>query len=194
MKKLLIFASLVLITLVLMVSCADKTGYKTLTTNKGIGHFSFEYPSKYKVDGYYITKDYTDIDLSDIGLGEKDSEPIFQVFIFPNDGSNPEPSHTIKQDIDTATRHADFRLLEQTTVTFSGIQAEQITYTYISAPDTSAVIKGIDPWPIFVKEIFFTKAGAVWWLTFAYNQISSEVDLEIREDFDQILQTFKFLP
>jgi hypothetical protein len=65
---LIIVAAALLTTATLLLTNCDRSGYKTFTLKRGIGHFWFEYPSSYDIARVEVRNDeehiYTNVGLN----------------------------------------------------------------------------------------------------------------------------------
>jgi hypothetical protein len=107
--------------------------YRTFTLSRGIGHVSFEYPSRYQIGKVEVRDEYTDVSLNGPYLGEDKVVGGIGVFINSYSSGTPDPIREAEQDIKdyetpgTFPDLADFRLINRSSMVVGGARAEHIT-------------------------------------------------------------------
>lgn len=175
--------------LVLLAGQGCRSGpYETFTLKKGVGHYTFEYPSGYTIDIVEVRDDlaYSNIDLSSTKYGWFVS---MGVLVATDTGEPPTPSELLERDISRVRGDPDFQLLERSTVVIAGMEAEQATYSYqqIQRPVPDKPTTYV---PVVQRHIYFSQAGRLWFLSAQVPQAVSDVGMV---DFEHVVQTFKIL-
>jgi hypothetical protein len=197
MKKLLIYASLVLIPLVLMGSCTRESPvatsqYKTFTVTRGIAHFSFEY------DQTYFKEDTTSINIQNdyvaAGVDGPNSGSFnytkFNIEVWLQKDIVEDANSLLAGDLKNRRLDREFNLLEQNIVVINGIPATQLVF---SERNTVANFLGMTDQRYYMthRRIYFDYNGQVW--RFSLKGDSTIADFD-KAELNHILETFKFLP
>ena len=86
--------------------------------------------------------------------------------------------------------YSDFQLLERSQVTVSGINGEQIVYSYTEIRGVGQRKTDEDPYPMQGRRIYFYSNGVIWELTL--DLLLSEAETA-NADFEHLLETFQIL-
>jgi hypothetical protein len=188
---------LVLTISVISVSCTlCNDGYKQYRLEKGIAHFSFEYPCSYDKSGSEINNDdgFTHIMLQ--GPYHKDVEDFTLISIFVIDSDDPDflkPERRLNNAISLYETFLDYRLIERSSVNVAGIEGQQILYFYNKErPEIgdAGYIPGAGPAPTIARDIYFSDEGYLWNITIFSNESTAKADMA---DFEHMLETFTIL-
>lgn len=187
---------LILIALIMQSGC-DGSGYKAFTLEKGIGHFSFEYPAQYKVEKVEVRDDsllYTDVVLSGPGPTLENGGMDY-TFISVFVDSTIDYPRSAEYDLENTLASAseflvDFQLLERSILSIVGITGQQIIYycnmgvrEYPEDPEPELL-------PTIVRNIYFEQGDLIWNLHISYNQSIAE---DAQAVFEHLLETFQIL-
>jgi hypothetical protein len=198
----LVFFIIAVSTLAAIISGCDSSmeGYRTFTFNK-VAHFSFEYPAHYekysahatvenrtisiwfhdKVPPKGSTYGYIKIIVEGVGITYPDAEAALE----DNLSGFAEPDY-----YDEDAEEEPKRLLERSTITVAGIQAELIVYSYgyDYVRDSTS-----DSWVILIRiarEVYFDYDGLIWNLVIKSDEDRADV---AEADFEHLLETFQIL-
>jgi hypothetical protein len=185
---------LLIISGVISVSCTlCNDGYKQYRLEKGIAHFSFEYPCDWKIGINEIEQDYTDIMIfapsfkskrNDVNVISTD----WSIFITYPDQDKPDIKTAMNDTLSFWQDTFDAKIIESSEINIKDVTAEQFIISYKSAID--------DPWqepePIIHKEMFFNYNGLIWNMTEIYNEDYENLDNHQRY-WEHMLETWQFL-
>jgi hypothetical protein len=191
--------SVYIISTVLIASSLLFTGcseYKIFTLEKGIAHFTFEYPSVYKVGKVEVRSDldYTDVTLNGPGVRytEGTNRTYIYIFIqatseaFPNAESSLEYELTFNDGLPLK----DYQLLERSQISVAGIDGEQIIYYWDMGVPEYPDDPEPEPIPTIMREVYFDYGNLIWTLSIRSNQAIVE---EANAIFEHMLETFQIL-
>jgi hypothetical protein len=171
------------------LSCdSSSTGYKTFSLEKGIGHFSFEYPARYKVEITEVRTDlqYTHVTFSSPFSKELRDSTFITVFVAPPDDASPNSEALLEKSLASAEVLDDFRFVERFSLTVAGVQGQEVVYSYGRLVSNYENVRI----PEFMREVYFDRGGLIWSVSMRSNQSMAEAD---EADFEHVLQTFKIL-
>jgi hypothetical protein len=178
--------------LVAMAGCdSGVDGYKTFTLKKGIGHFSFEYSARYKVEKTEVRTDLGYIDVTFTGPFKKEvgDHTFMGVFVQDTAGS-PNAEASLEKSLLRVARLPDYKLLDQSELSVAGVTGQQIVYFYDRG------FRGLpgdpvqEPLPTIMRKVYFDHGGLIWSLALRSNQATAEGDWA---DFEHVLETFRIL-
>jgi len=188
---------LVLLTLILiassviMMSCSrnETTGFKEFVVSEGLASFSFEYPAFCYVP--YVDRSrephYTEVKTGGViqpGVGG-DEHLFIRILQTGNSFENAEAM--LEDNLARAEEHQDFQLLERSSVNISGIQGEQIIYSYFGYHSTweSEAETGT------AYKAYFDYEGLIWRVVMLADEYAAAE--RARADFEHVLETFQVL-
>lgn len=185
----------------MQLSCANfssiNRGYKTFTLHRGIGHFSFEYPMRFRVAKKEIRNDeelkYTHIII--LGPSFEDKQELTEISIFVQNVSEyyPDAIASLNRAISSilpGMTH-NFTVIDIFPVTVAGIQGEQFVawmddfHSYGHTP-----LSGGELIRYIMRTVYFDNNGIIWNITMDSHISRAEAE---GADFEHILQTFKVL-
>jgi len=171
--------------MLVLTGCGE---YKTFTLKKGVGYFSFEYPSHFKVEDVEINDDYHYTDVTILGpwLEKEKGNSLIGVFVMEPDEYNPNAKTVLEGSLRLASELPDFELLDRYPVTVAGIQGEQYIFFCLLYPESLYTYE-VEPAPTIFKRVFFDYGGFIWKITFRSNTSTAETD---QVYFDHLLETF----
>jgi hypothetical protein len=174
---------------VIVIGCtSSSTGYKQLLVDKGMTHFSFEYPARWEKT-VEIGEDYSDVWVFAPALiRDKTKIPSssWDIFVIPVDEEWPDAEAVINDTLVSWKSMPDYELIERSTTELNGVPAEQIVLHYGALTEF--------PWqesePIVHTEICFDYGGFVWSIADISNQEVADIN---KTHFTHMLETFQFL-
>ncbi len=185
-------AVILLITASLSVVGCERSGYETFTLERGIGHFSVEYPASYDIARVEVRNDeehiYTSVAFISPYLKKKQVYNAISIFVDTKSDSFPNAEAAMEFSLSSHEKWEDFKLLDRGSITVNGIQAQQIIYSYTVLRD-----------PMYFKdtqvsaterEVYFDYGGLIWEISISSNTSTAEA---ANVHFEHILQTFKIL-
>jgi hypothetical protein len=191
MKKLLVFASLILIPLFLMPSCSIST-YKTFTMKKDPVHYSFEYQRRFRISGFDSNDDGTH---SYTILEEGNYRRLYTMItisVYDID-EDTNADDLLKGQIDSIDRF-DYELVEQSDLTIDGVAAKKIVWKMWNL---MANMTGETKGKMYqlLRDVFLDYKGFTYHFNIESPNGEDTKTIEAdKADFEHILQTFKFLP
>jgi hypothetical protein len=171
--------------LLLLFSVAGCNEYKTFTLEKGIAHFTFEYPSSYQTPSVHIMYDYRETQVS-IGRCPPENhrnEILLYIRTYHYDEYNAES--WLESYLGSESSLSDnFTLLRRLPMKVGTDTGEHAVYSYVQYQlDFKAV-------PTIVRIVAFDHDDLIF-------HISVSADMGISEsakaDFDHIIKTFEIL-
>jgi hypothetical protein len=93
------------------------------------------------------------------------------------------------REYESGFNYLEFRLLERSQISVSGVQGEQIIFSHMWKPEGFLGQKG-EPYPWKGREVYFYYNGVIW--KFDVDSPLSNWE-QANSDFEHILQTFKIL-
>ena len=199
MKYLHLSIIVALIAGILTTSCDlpifKQTPYKSFLWEKKSPHFTFEYPSDYRVDEANYSEIYQTGSVSLIG--PHDTRIHVQYFV-PDENEKDNFFRDAKSRVDylleRIERFGDTDLLEQSNVTISGIPGILLVTREI---DYVRGIAGIEKHITFTarpmdicREVDFDYNDQIWFITIDSIEVFAEND---KPDFDHLIETFQIL-
>jgi len=185
----------VLITILLFISIlitgCNTSEYKTFTLKNGIAHFSFEYPSSYKVVDNIVSlmPAYTHIILRK-PPNEEQMERITSVLsIYVDEAYTPlSVDSAISSNLSDISTWNDFKLLERSSIQVVGVNGQRIVYSWASIPARHGIAG--EPIPSLAREVYFYQDGQLWNISISSDELTTEA---AKADFEHVLRTFKIL-
>jgi len=192
----------IMLFMMLTVSPGCNIGYKLLTEDKEIAHFSFEYPADLNEVVRSSEDDFICISLirEVVKDGWWDKSLSFITQKPPVIGY--EEAYDAGSFIEAyITRLKDsfevVQVLERSSVNISGISGEQVIYTYDDfsrrMPLLDAPLEGEPAGPSLIwidRAIFFDYNGLVWFIRMKSTEETSE---QTKLDFEHLIETFRIL-
>ena len=137
-----LFLALALVMMICLLALSG-CSYRTFTLKEGIAHFSFEYPSNYKIhsvevgDIYRRRGEYTDINMFTPKVGEKSLAEVhdaeIRIAIHQADSGVSNSTEALESFLsDSSKFYKDFKLFERSDITVDGIQGERVVFSYTS--------------------------------------------------------------
>jgi hypothetical protein len=196
-------AGLVSLTVLLFVVGATgcdrfRPDFCTVTVKRGIGHFSFEYASRYRVNLVEVRDSYSDVNLSG-PPHVKDMVSTQGSVAVISWTSEPDIKQIVDKDIknwETPNTYPDpgnFVLIERSPTTLDGIAGEQVKYSADSLLTVSDIARGLTPVTVVSRIVYVGRSGCLWELSWFFQQTDTVTDAAFEADFDHILGTFRFL-
>lgn len=194
-----IVISVLLVIIVGTVSCGClRPQFRTCTVKKGITHFSFEYPGKYRLNKIEQRDTYTDVTLSGPPY-IKDMVSTYgsvSAFLYGYELDLDQLVNKSIEDWETPGTYPDpvnFILIERSPVTVGGIEGERVKYSDNSLLTTSDIARGLSPVTVITCRVYIVRGKYLWSLIWAFQQTDPETDASFEADFDHIIDTFKLL-
>ena len=185
---------MLLAALMAVEGCFCLGDYNEYTIERGIAHFSFEYPCEYKKGHVDINDGYTDLFIA--GPYDKNIEDHTRFSVWVQTSDDPDfldPEAALNRTFSIIENYPDYRLLERSVVNIAGIEGQQIVYFY-NSPRPSigefGYIPGAGPAPTIARYICFSDEGRIWNISFRSNESTAEAD---KAHFEHILETFQIL-
>jgi len=209
--QLVVFTSICVAVILLLLGCnSSSDGYKQITVNNELGHYSFEYPSHYKrnfVDNFDFKVPYATLVLE--GPVKSEEAEVFDpntgeiktvvgkrgtsvIYIGVSNykvyfGESYSATDKIEGVLEDMAKWANFKLLERSPLTVSGVEGEMIVY----------LVDKLMPIPVedgknllYVRAVYFDYQNLTWEIEAKCNQ---DIQEQVKADFDHIIQTFKIL-
>ena len=196
--------TIITILFISIISAGCSAGYRLLTIDEGIAHFSFEYPadlnevdiSRYNLDIYvsaYLIRSVVKDGWWDKSLFVAAEKPPVLGYEDAHDAGTflVEYINKLKDDFKIV------QVRERTPVTIGGIQGEQVVYSYdersMRMPLPDAPLKGHPGGSSLIwinRAIFFDHDGLVWFIRMS--SIEEEAE-KTKLDFEQFIDTFEIL-
>ena len=169
--------------------------YRPFTLERGIGHFSLEYPTVYRVAKVEVREDlgYTHIGIRERYIGEDRFSTFIFIYISESDYGEPNPDASLERALELAKDSRDFKLLDRSLVKVSGIPGEQIVYFYNTPPSSYEESIGIGWKPAITRDVYLAYGKSVWSLSISYQLTTEMADKKYEADFEHILETFQIL-
>lgn len=175
----------------------DTTGYKEFIVSEGPVPFSLEYPVSYQKPSVDRTAEPHITSVTFIRIvweGERYSVlSTVDVSIYDATYYSTDASALLAESLrkfEDGFLYDDFQLLERSQIIVSGIQGEEIVYSYTWTPTWRDHSTGEDPYVMRGRRIYFYSDGVIWELTLG--SPLSEVEIA-NADFEHILETFQIL-
>jgi len=197
---------LLILSVLVMIFSACISNYRTFSSNEGIAHFSFEYPSDMKYlkfnDEGYVSEKYITLlfrrEIVEDGWFDKD----LYIAAFKPPGFNElsisDAKTLLEQDIIRLDEAFEVsKVLERSPVNIGGISGELVVTSWdmmsprMSLPD--GPFEGTPQQPSLMmigRSAYFDQGGLVWIIRM---DSTEEAEEETGEDFAHILKTFKIL-
>lgn len=170
------------------------TGYKTYSLpDKGIAHLSFEYPAAFYVRLVQLL-DETGFERMDLdGPYSRQNRSRTTMWVEAHRYSTfITASDLIHNSISTASGLSGYRQIDRSSISVTGISAEQHTYfSYSKRSDYETKVLGLAPSPMVTREVFFTYGGLQWTVGMSAHERTVDADTP---GFEQLLQTLTMLP
>jgi hypothetical protein len=167
--------------------------YRAFTLSRGIGHFSFDYPTRYRVGKVEVRDEYTAISLNGPYLGEDKVVAGINIFINSYSSGAPDLEAEVDGDIESFKTYSDFRLIERSSIVLSNEKAEKIKYFNNAPPTLYETSRGLGPKPTITNVVYFVRNNTLWILRSYYQQITDNSDSEYESDFEHMLETFEII-
>lgn len=168
--------------------CTDE--YKLLTVEKGIAHFSLEYPCEWGVGLIETTVDFTTTSISGPTVKIDDSHvpsATFSIWIDWPSADIPDAMAAQEDWLAFLEKGYIYELLGESTVEIGGVQAKQaVVHSYIGTD----FVRIKEPIPTTEKLIDFDYGGLIWEI---YYTSALAVAEENEAYFQHLLETFKIL-
>ena len=173
----------------------DDAGNRIITVKEGIGHFSMEYPSGFVLGSIKIDNSggieslYTDFIgpvTPDVGL------PLIRINVDDFEGKYTAES-AARNLLSSAQKYTNFKLLDESTVTVSGVTAYQHCYYHDKYPyDTHFEKPGEDAILVtrLIRAVYFDHSVLSWTIRMHSDPSREEHDMAV---FDRILDSFRVL-
>ena len=182
-----------------ITGCAGPTNsaYREFTLRMGSTHFSFEYPASYQkphVDWTALPQLTSVTILHVIGNGGESSiDSHIGIYLMYSKYYSTDAKALLESDLaeyENGSYVSDFKLLDRSQISVSGIQGEQFSYSHTWYPDALSPKSSGNPYPMLGRIIYFYSDGVIWELSVDSPLSTAE---QAKIDFDHILQTFKIL-
>ncbi|GEM_PF-3398979 len=183
---------LISISIFLSLGC-NCSKFNTFILDRGISHFSFEYPSYYEINMISaennLTHKYTYITMTGprnslLKKWEASTSILIMISLVSID--QPNVKTAVDRDISSNVTVPDFVLISRTPTSIAGMEGEEAIYSF-TASDS---IRGLS-YPKVRREIFFEGNGLLYEMIIVSSPLNVESD---NIDFDHILNTFRVLP
>jgi hypothetical protein len=207
---------LVLITILFLNSCSQSNTkvyaplasseddeFRTFVAQKGIPHFSFEYPSYYELVSYQPMPDYLGTSVILCGpLVEEEKGNIkhIEITIAKHSQYSKNAKAAVNERIDEYKSYVrigmgkDFELREKNRVVVAGAEGWEIVYSYTELPDPKYSFPDLEvrdePTPVVIRDLYFDYQDMLWGICL-YSDIAT--DEQARAEYEHMLRSFKFL-
>ena len=193
-RYLYVVLAILLVSILALAGCNLFYG-KNITVNKGIAHFYFECPDRYKVK-FIDTRDEADLKFTDVALsgpagGEKNSRIVAQIDINIDDPfeSREDAQAAWEYDIRFYEVYDNFEIISSSSRIVDGIQASEYIVAFTSTPDSDRM-SNLKPVDMMAKEIYFDYNGLIWELSV---RSSAQYFASNEARFEQLVESFKIL-
>jgi hypothetical protein len=173
----------VTVPLVLVTGCKG-SGFVTYTQKAGPAHFSFEYPSTYKVYSSDVSDAQIQLAFTDntTSSQEPSQQTWLKIDVFPVDAGTPDAATAFENEASAVgLLAADIHTIEQLSTIVVGVQGNGVAMQYRLEEDSP---------PIVVRLIYFSKSGMIYGVHVGSNPENAEGS---KAAFDNLLKTFKIL-
>ena len=175
------------------LSC-NSSGYRTFTFNK-VAHFSFEYPAHYRKFAAHATVEDKTIYIGfrDKIIPEGRTNGFIRVVVEGAGYRYPDAEAALEKTLLPFTEPEKYinpgNLLERSTITVAGVQAELIVYIREADLIPEAPASSLDIMKV-TRVVYFDHNNLIWRI-----RIQSDEDRadQAKADFEHILETFKIL-
>jgi hypothetical protein len=169
---------------------------------KGIAHFTFEYPFVYRVGKVEVRSDlnYTDVTLNGPGVRYKEgtNRTFIYIFIRTSNDYIPDAKSSLEYDLafnnELVQRDSrllkDYKLLERSQIYVAGIDGEQLIYYWDMGVPEYPEDPDPGPIPTVMRKVYFDYDNLIWELSIRSNQAIVE---EANAIFEHMLETFQIL-
>jgi len=170
------------------ISCKsdETTGYKEFVVNEGLAQFSFEYPAFFS-DPYLDRSQEpqsTVVKTGDTAIEPGKGVESLYVFVFSPSDSFADAKARLESEHDSISGFPDFKLLDRSTTTVTGIQVELISYSYGLFWVDVHKEAGIGT----AYEAYFDYQGFIWQIELIVDEYAVE---QAKVHFDHVLETFE---
>ncbi len=179
----------------MLCSCQNNDSpYKTYLFNEGTIHFSFEYPSDYKIDwvkpaedagGRYQREAYISFKGS-VDRHENDYTYFGIAAMLPYE-MMPDAKSAVERVEKTAATWAEYKLYNKSEITIDGAPGYRIDYQIV---DIVPAIAGDEPGIAVYRYVYFDAKGLVWTINIHGHSSFAEGD---KIHFEHLLETFRLL-
>ena len=167
--------------------------YRKCTFHSGGNtRYSFEYPSTYRKESDDSASQY----FTSVFLwlpGRKGAtflaNPSIAVMITFPSAIEINAKASLESDLDNGMNLQEFQLLERSEIIVSGIQAEQIVFSWLMTSEASS----FEPQIYYIwsgRKVYFNYEGEIWILTL---KSTANAIVQANADFNHFLQTFRIL-
>ena len=165
--------------------------YKIFTQKKGIGQFSFEYSTRYKVLKVETADTYTDITLNNPEADEDWDISYILVFCCAIEDETPGYSDALEGYLKLCKTNKDFKLLERSSIEINGESGEEVALSYyFTLPDRPEGLSTVSTDLTIVRLVAFTHNNILWRLHVSSTESYAD---SAKADFEHIKQTFRIL-
>jgi hypothetical protein len=193
-----IVISVLLVVIGVVSSGCLRPQFRTCTVRKGIVHFSFEYPGKYRLNKIEHRDTYTDVTLSGPPYIKDmvSTHGYISAVLFGYELDLDQIVNTDIENWETPNTYPDlvnFVLIERSPVTVGGIEGEWVKYSANSLLTTSDISRGLSPVTVITCKVYLVRGKYQWNLSWSFQQTDPETDASFEADFDHIVDTFQIL-
>jgi len=177
-------------------NCQKQNTYKTFVLATGTAHFSFEYPSNYKVEEVepgentgVPTQDIAYVKLAGPLIKKIQYHTKIDVVADKPDDLIPDAKSIRERAERNAASWGDYKLLNKSETNIDGVQAYRFDYQNRNIIPAIAGISNEHFIEVY-REVCFDAKGFVWIIQMRSDSSTAETDLA---DFEHVLLTFKIL-
>ena len=179
--------------ILLLICGCTLNGYQKITLTKQDVTFSFEYPITYQQqeesDGsiaYTFSVVFLRPDGDTIKLDYSNINTAFSIHIFDQTEKFPNATSYLDARLSDYSDALDYQLFERSRILLSGVEGEFASYKM----RTGLSGEYLDPKTSYFREVYLDYKGKEWVIDISCYQ---EMIEQVKEEFDHIIQTFKFL-
>jgi hypothetical protein len=178
MKKLFILA-IALSIILASTTCGDT---RTYSINRGISHFSFEYPTNFHVTDVEVRTDYNYTSLSIEGPNEKSQNgAVIGLLIIKANPDYPSAKEEMEKGLHFVSGFPNFRLIENADLTILNMAAQQFIFYYSDLPDPN-FMEVQDLHPRISRNVYFEYGENIWNVSLDSSDSSFETNQSIFEN------------
>ena len=170
--------------------CTKCEGYKQLSVEEGIAHFSFEYPCNWEIGIVDTSEDYTDVSVTGAHIRTRGAHlpsSTWILFVDWPDGDIPSAAAAMEDSLSFWETQDAFELLERSVVEIAGVRAELVVFLDEISRDW---VRVPEPVPSISRELYFDCGGLIWNIYCSSILDAAEAD---NVHFEHLLETFRIL-
>jgi hypothetical protein len=183
---------IILILMTVMIFETECGSNRKFVLTDAVRNCSFDYPSSYPKPGVRREDGFTGIYAKRI-LTQPLSIHTFIIEVMEKDEVNTDSQVLLERDLNynlEYQRPNEFKLMDRSSITVSGVPGEQISYIYYSWTEYRDKEGKYMRVPNSTYNAYFEYDGVLWRISVNYHQDMSDI---VKSDFELIIRTFKLL-